>query len=322
MTNASQFVPIHYFGSDFARFISQSKQKTLKAHFQTFFDAFKNQLSDEEKIEVVSKFMLAQRVNKAFNDVEVPCSDYYLTNLPEPIRLPTKALFEYLYTVTINSYGQLRKHYELIFNKIESSICPFCGIELLNKPSIIRQDYDHLFMQGKYPFTSVNMDNVVPTGTECNRINKHAVDALYCDGIRSVLNSPYQRKFDIRISLQGSIPPDTMDGIGNWVVNISPDNSYTRQWAYVYNIRTRYTDNVLHKFYKNWLKEFRAYLLKRNLTPISLETLHAELGAQGSTLAENPTTSLANVVKGAFFEFLVGYENDVYKASLVEYMNN
>lgn len=310
-----------YFSKDFAKFISNNKQATLRQLFTIFFDTFKV-LPQIDRNDVISKFFSAQRIETILDDNTINCTDYLLGNLPISLRVPSRNLFEYLFTTTINSYGKIKEHYKLIFDSIESNICPFCGIELLNNPSIIRQDYDHLMKQSTYVFTSVNMANLAPTGTECNRINKQAIDSVYHNGTRSVFNSPYIRNYNIRISLIGSTPPTTIDGNGNWIINISPNNDYTRQWAYVYNIKTRYTDNVLQKFYKNWLKQLKVYLENRNLTPIDVNTLENELLSESNTLINNPTTSLANVIKGAFFEFLAQHQDIAYKTSIINYINN
>jgi len=311
----------NYFSNDFASFLATNKQTTLRNLFTVFFNVFKNLPENERKL-IIKKFQDSQKISLVIHDTTIDCHDYCLPSLPVPIRVSAKQLFEYLFSATLNSYGKLKDHYKLIFDSIESNICPFCGIELLNRPSIIRQDYDHLMKQSAYTFVTVNMENLVPTGVECNRINKHNIDALYFNNLRSVFNSPYTNNFNIRISLLGSTPPTTIDGNGNWIIGILPDNDYTRQWEYVYNIRARYKDNILHKFYKNWLKELRTYLTNRNLVPVSSQVLETELLAQSTTWIANPTTGLTNIVRGAFYEFLIQYNDPAYRASILNYINN
>lgn len=322
VTAASTLAPLaDYFSPDFVVFLSKANQQTLRNLFVSFFDAFKA-LTEDERTETLDKFHNSQKINEILGDIIIDCHNYRLATLPETLKQPAKNLFEYLFTITLNSYGKLKEHYKLIFESLESNICPFCGIELLNNPSIIRQDYDHMMMQSTYVFGTVNMNNLVPTGTECNRINKHSIDALYFNNNRRIFNSPYLNHFDVRISLVGSIPPANLDEYGTWTISILPDNAYTRQWDFVYNIKVRYVDNVLHKFYKNWIKELRTFLTQSALIPIDSPGLDAQLQIQATTLIAHPTTSLANIVKGAFFEFLLQYNNVAYRTSILNYINN
>ncbi len=310
-----------YFSSDFRLFLLSDKQETLRSLFETFFNDFKH-LPEGEKTSTIRTFIKSQNIAELVNDATINCTDIKLNALSQNITNSTSALFKYLFSTTLNSFGKLAGHYKLIFDSLESNICPFCGVEMLNRPTIIRQDYDHMLLQSQYIFSTVNMDNLVPTGTECNRINKHSVDAIHFEGDRTVFNSPYLNSFDVKVSLTGSEPPKTLSGNGQWVINITPDNDLTRQWAYVYNIKQRYSDNVLHKFYGNWLKELRTYLKFRNITPIDFPALETELSAQSNTMISLPTASLANIVKGAFYKFLIDYNNAEYRASILNYINN
>jgi hypothetical protein len=320
VTAASTINPLtNYFSGDFVTFLSKVNQQTLRGLFTTFFDAFKV-LPLNERQDVITKFTAAQKIDAQLTDDTIDCSNYYLNTLPSSLRGPARGLFEYLFSRTLNSYGKLKDHYRLIFNSLESNLCPFCGIELLNSPSIVRQDYDHLMKQSTYVFTSVNMYNLVPTGTECNRINKNSIDAVYNNLVRSVFNSPYVNHFNIQISLVGSIPPATIDGAGHWIVTIQPSNDYTRQWNHVYNIRTRYTDNILQKFYKNWLKELRTYFREKGLTPITSAAFEAELKVQATVFITHP--AVGNIVRSAFYEFLIQYTDLVYRTSLLNFINS
>lgn len=322
ITAASTITPLtDYFSADFADFLSKPKQNTLRGLFTSFFDTFKL-LPQNERKDVIIKFTEAQKINSQLTNETINCSNYHLNTLPPTLRNPARSLFEYLFSTTLNSYGKLKDHYRQIFNSLESNVCPFCGIELLNNPSIVRQDYDHLMKQSSYVFTTVNMDNLVPAGTECNRINKHSIDAVYYENVRSVFNSPYINNYDIRISLTGSTPPASIHDIGNWIVTIQPANNYTRQWDYVYNIRKRYTDNVLQKFYKNWLKELRTYFRESGLVPVNSATLEAELQAQANTYIAHPAAGVGNIIRGAFYEFLIQYNNAVYRTSILNFFNS
>lgn len=311
----------NYFDVEFANFLGLAKQATLLGHFEVFFNTFKG-LTNPEKDSVIEKFSSAQKINAILSDATINGNSIKLTSLPQPIRDPTAILFSYLYTYTLGSFGKLKSHYKSIFDSLDTNICPFCGIEFLNEPSIIRQDYDHMLMLSHYAFCGVNMDNLVPTGIECNRISKHSVDAIYDNGTRVVFNSAYVAQYDLRISLQGSTPPAGLNNVGVWNISISPNNDYTREWARVYNIHDRYTNNVLKKFYIAWLKEFREYLFIKSLLPIAENTLLDELTASGIVMKENPTLSLQNIVKGALYEFVATYNDAAYRTAILNFFNS
>ncbi|MBL7883494.1 MAG: hypothetical protein JNL69_05460 [Bacteroidia bacterium] len=311
----------NYFDAEFSHFLGLNKQQTLRTHFTTFFDEFKI-LDPNEKNLVIQIFTDSQKIGNILTNTHFNGNSIKTDSLPASIRDATRALFNYLFSNTLNSFGKLKDHYKTVFNSLQSNICPFCGIEFLNDPSIIRQDYDHMLMISSYALSGVNMDNLIPTGVECNRINKHNVDVLYNGAVRTVFNSAYTQSFDIRISLHGSTPPSRPTDIGNWHITITPTNSFTSEWERVYNIKNRYTNNVLKKFYSGWLKELREYLFISDRLPINEQNLLNELTASSLVMKENPTLSLSNIVKGAVYEFLANNNDPAYRTAVLSYINS
>lgn len=318
----SDFTPLTtYFDASFSHFLGLNQQNTLRGHFTIFFNQYKV-LSNDERDLVVKTFSSSQKIGLILADLNFDGNSIRINALPESIRISTKVLFDYLYANTLNSYGKLKSHYKDVFNSLETNICPFCGIEFLNDPSIIRQDYDHMLKISDYILSGVNMNNLVPAGVECNRINKHDVDVLYNGRVRTLFNSAYTQSYDIRISLDGSSPPSVPDEVGNWNITVSPNNAHTVEWLRVYNIEERYKNNVLQKFYSAWLKELREYLFISNRLPITEQNLLDELSARSLVMKENPTLSLANIVKGAFYEFVANYTEAGYRTAILNYINN
>lgn len=310
-----------YFDNDFAHFVNLQNQTTLKEHFTNFFEIFKG-LQPPQKLLIINSFKNSQNIDSIILDQTFDAKSIALNSLPASIRAQTKSLFEYLYKRTLVSFGKLTDHYKLIFDSLSTNICPFCGIEFLNDPSITRQDYDHMLMVSTYTFCGVNMDNLVPTGVECNRINKHSVDILFDKNVRTIFNSAYSTSVDIQISLEGSTPPTRANQSDNWVITISPHNPLTVSWARVYNIQDRYKKNVLKKFYSAWLKELRECLFMSNKLPISEQNLLNELSASASALKANPTLSLGNIVKGAVYEYVATNNTPGFRNGVVNYVNS
>ena len=321
VTPASIFSPELYFDSEFSQFINSPRQQTLTGHFNVFFDQYKILDPNAQKV-VVKNFAQAQNINGILSDINFDGNSIKKGALPGSIRTPAKDLFDYLYNNTLRSYGKIFSHYTLIFEGLRPNICPFCGIEMLNHPNIMKQDYDHMLTLSDYTFCGVNMDNLVPTGVECNRINKKAIDVKYNGINKTLFNSAYVNSFDIKISLMGSSPPESIKEINNWVITILPNNALTIEWERVYNIKQRYIDNALNKFYDSWIKEFSDYLFISDRLPIQEDALFKEFANQGNNLKNNPTLSLGNIIKGAAFEFIANHNDPVYRNTIFNYVNS
>ncbi len=175
----------------------------------------------------------------------------------------SKSLSNYLYAGVLKlqcfqdlSQYSLNEHFE-DFRNLNGNICCFCGLEEYAElrelsgdlenldESQWRGDYDHLLCKSKYPFLSVDFDNLVPTCRTCNRDAKKAIDILCLDCDRTVAFHPYKEEQGANCSLS----VDVEDGLCmEWKVEFSSDNDIQRAksetWLFTYDIRSRYQKRI------------------------------------------------------------------------------
>lgn len=174
-----------------------------------------------------------------------------------------KSLSNYLYAGVLRlqcfqnlSQYSLDEHFE-DFRNLNGNICCFCGLEEYAElrelsedlenldESQWRGDYDHLLCKSKYPFLSVDFENLVPTCRTCNRDAKGAIDILCLDSDRTVAFHPYRDEQGANWSLS----VDVEDAFFmEWNVKFSSDNDMQRAksdtWLFVYDIRARYQKRI------------------------------------------------------------------------------
>jgi hypothetical protein len=320
VTNVSNFNPIsNYFHPEFVTWLNRADQVTLKGHFENFFEAFKI-LPPAQKGLMITRFTDSQAIEQILDNIAINGNLLKVNSIPISIRPLTKTLFKYLYETTLSSFGNIKDHYKQIYGKLISKTCPFCGIEKLNPPSLRKQDYDHILHQSKYLYTSVNLDNLVPMGTECNRNYKGITDVIYKGGARVSYYSPFHISYNITLSLIGSIPPNNIDDNGTWNIDISPNNLQTQSWDRVFKIKRRYVEQMLNGYYKDWLNEFRSYC-KVNGIPVDNNQLRLKFGELGGILLGTPLSD-PNLIKGSFFQFLSTYTDPGHNSAVLAFVSS
>lgn len=316
----STFNPINnYFHSEFVTWLDRADQITLRGHFEDFFNIYKS-LTDKQRQLLIIRFSDAQYINAILEDVFINGNELQAKSIPLKLRPSAKRLFKYLYKTTLGSFGNVKDHYRNLYKLLPSKTCPFCGIERLNPPSLRKQDYDHILIQSKYIYTSVNMNNLVPMGTECNRNFKGSKDVIYGGTKRVVYYSPFIVHYPITISLSGSIPPQDFDQDGNWIVKIHPDNIHTKRWDAVFKIKKRYSEQMLNGCYKEWMNDYKIYVKKQGLPTNSVEarSLFKDLA---DMLLQNPLSE-PSLVKGAFYQFLSTYTHRSFNKAVLDYVTS
>ncbi|WBH15280.1 hypothetical protein [Sphingomonas radiodurans] len=202
-----------------------------------------------------------------FND-NVPCPA--INSLPQPVRAPARALGKYLFG-QLSSIKEgdhvLRDNQYRVIRAAEIKICPFCGLNYFRAVDAPRHALDHLLAISIYPFAAADLRNLPPTCDECNSIYKHAIDILIGDGgLRRRCCDPYSGP-TYRISLEGSeffngnevqgytLPRWNIDFVGE-----QPDRADT--WNAVYQIKTRYTRDVLDADFLSWIDHYCRWFVR------------------------------------------------------------
>jgi hypothetical protein len=320
VSNASNFYPTsNYFHPEFDAWLNRADQGTLKQLFENFFEAFKI-LTLAQRNLILDRFTDSQAVKQILDNRGINGNLLKVRYLPSSIKQHAKILFKYLYKTTLASFGNIKDHYKEVYNKLPSKTCPFCGIEKLNSPSLRKQDYDHILSQSKYIYTSVNLDNLVPMGTECNRNYKANSDVIYIGNRRVPYYSPFHISYTISFSLAGSIPPNMLNERGTWLIEISPDNLHTQSWDRAFKIKRRYIEQMLDGYYKEWIKEFKCYCKEIGI-PNDNNQLRLKFGQLSRIYLGTPLSD-SHMIKGSFFQFLSNYNNYQYDTAVLAFVSS
>lgn len=290
-----------------------NRSAELKKHLEKFFNAFKI-LYPLEKTAVLQQFENIQSVELWLSDVSLDADKIKNTNLPSTLREPCKKLFIYLYENTI---GQaLKEHYNAIYDTlINNRYCPFCAIEQLPNKNDRKADYDHLLCKTDYPFLSVNMRNLIPMGERCNQIYKKEQDVLINNlGQRRQFLNPYKQQYNLRLDLSGSVLPTATDRTPAWHITFYPSNDIVTAWSEVFNIKTRYADELTTQF-NHWLDIF--VKANKGRAGNSIPTL-IQLFISHADTFDNYLYHESNLIKHGLFYFLASCNNITFYQTVLE----
>jgi hypothetical protein len=180
------------------------RSNKLKEKVETFINAYNNLHEDAERKKVMDAFVNSNAIEALLRNCRT--SDLIkVSELHPSIQGPTRELFKFLFKVTLKLDNMLKDHYDLLYKEIEikhKKVCPFCGLETLVSPRKGTQDYDHLLYKDEYAFAAVNMRNLVPMGTDCNRRYKKTTDVIRLpNGDRRPFCYPFKLSFQINLDL-------------------------------------------------------------------------------------------------------------------------
>ncbi len=290
-----------------------SASRSLREKIRSFYVEFLA-LGGAEQQSVYKAFLLNNQVARQLSGA---AQRVCLSDLPPSIRAPVADLFKELYT-TAPTPSQWKQHWKSFYGRVSTKVCPFCGIERLNNPALVKQDYDHVLCQKVYPFASINCRNLVPAGTECNRIFKHEQDIIFDAGARRMAYNPFRDHGQvITIDLTGSKKPAPGDDTGTWQVKVLPDCEEVRTWTAVFKLTTRYAKNVFEQDYSTWRDEFVSWALK-NTSPErkwTVAEIREQMSAYAATFDNNRLRDL-RFLKQALFKFLVNENDETFFAAL------
>lgn len=315
----------NYFHPDFIAHLDNAA--ALRARFEQFFNAFKA-LALVDRSNVNKLFINAQDIKGIIESFGVNGNQFNVNSLPFSIQQPSIDLFSFMYPSTLNRGQALNNHYTEIYNDVyykrKLKVCPFCGIEPLFPPHIRRQDYDHILKQENYPFTTVNMKNLVPMGRDCNEVFKGRQDAIYHPktGNRRVFGYPFEKCYNIKLDLSTSLLPGTRTHkSGKWIINFSPFDDYVQTWEEVFDIRTRYADMILSRYFEDWMLQFEESIKKSKTKITSRKALKSEFRMKADIYLSQPFLEFG-IVKGALYKLLATCNDNVFYDTMIYNLNN
>ena len=248
----------------------------VEADFQDIIDAYTDQL--DNKLETVFNAYLAldppekALVQTAYtnnNSISSICSSsvrpYKYDELPAGIIPAIEALYEKLwekvlgYKVVRDSCGTVKEHFDEFRAINTNSVCPFCGLDsLLCEHDDGRDDYDHYVPKAKYPFCSINFNNLIPVCHNCNSKSKGQNDTPFeLDVIPLVqreLYYPYAAIAGHAINVSITSANTDLSDPNSWTLNVNclpvANNNKKDAWMEIYNIETRYKAKIAKDSYK------------------------------------------------------------------------
>lgn len=189
------------------------------------------------------------------------CDCHSVADLPEAIREPAKSLFTFAFGL-LTDLGIRQRQYKAVCDHIPLKICPFCGCENLEAPSLPQEDLDHYLPRSKYPFAAANLRNLAPMGGRCNSSYKRTQDPLRrADGTRRLAVDPFAAT-QVTVSFENSVIDELSAGplVSNWVIDFDPDSESVQTWDEILRVRERWKANFLdEKTVKKWLGDFSSF---------------------------------------------------------------
>jgi hypothetical protein len=292
----------------------------LMQKLETFYKAW-FQLGEPERREVRRAFILTNRIERQVNGMapRIPLED-----LPEEIKAPARDLFVHLYEKSLTKTRSMA-HWEQFYEQLPLKVCPFCGVEMLHHPALLKQDYDHVLCKSRYPFAAVNLLNLVPCGRDCNQIFKHDKDMIWNDvlGERRRAFFPFRAHDQtIRVNLDGSKLPETDDAPGDWQIAFEPDTEEIHTWVNVFELRDRYRLEVFPDYYDRWRQDFLDWVSPQSAPNggWNSASIKDRVAAYSQTL-EDERFKDQRFLKLALFRFVIAEDDDSLFAALAAQLN-
>ena len=261
-----------FFDDDFLKIVNRHPTILRKRSFN-IFDKLRR-LEQDERTRICNEIRLS-------NDIEAMCVG---THTPKKIDKKTTGLWKDLRDFFLDLYLQvldgsgfrdeysttLREHFN-VFSNLNKSItkCPICGIgELKKAEDECRDQYDHFFPKGFYPFSSVNFVNLVPSCKECNSFDAKGETDIVAVSSGKIF-FPYNNNHAPIILAFKIIKDDIKIESIEWEMNFTNskgENDEITSWRSIYSIDSRYEGFVkarIEKWYRHYWKTVSSTIYNR-----------------------------------------------------------
>ncbi len=292
----------------------------LRERVEAFYLAW-FQLDAAQRDVVEHAFIVSNSVKRQLDGTLVRAP---IDTLPEPIIQPAAELFAFMYKNSLRRTLRI-DHWGKLYKTISTKTCPFCGIEPIHDASLTLQDYDHLLCKSSYPFTAVNLVNLVPCGADCNRIFKHEADIIWNaeEGRRRRAFFPFRPHGTVlAVDLTGSRLPQTDRDVAGWNVSITPASEEVDTWVKVFDLKRRYQLDVLGKHYDRWRQDFvDALAIMELATDWDEASVRYKMRLYVSTLSNDPLLDM-RFLQWALFEFLLTHADSAFFLAIAAELND
>jgi hypothetical protein len=288
----------------------------LEAFYYAWF-----QLDEAARHQVRRAFILT---NKIQQQVSGEAPRIPLEDLPELIREPTRNLFVHLYEKSLTK-TRYKSHWGQFYQQLPIKVCPFCGIEILHYPDILKQDYDHMLCKRRYPFAAINLINLVPCGRDCNQVFKHEKDLIWNEATGSRRRAFYPFRDHgqaISVHLDGSRLPEADNDPGDWEVGFQPNVEEIETWVDVFELRDRYRFEIFSVYYDRWREDFMNWVSPQ-AQPVGgwdAASIRDRMIAYAETLQDERFLD-QRFLKLALFQFLIAHGDEGVFAAIAAQLN-
>jgi len=230
---------------------------TLRSDVERIYNIFKT-LKSEEKELVKKSFVVNNSIEALCNKDIFPV---HLDELHSVVATDIKPLFKWLYESLLDKSkvaGDKMEYYQSLIRHNDFQTCPCCGlIDFESFESKYREAYDHYLPKSKYPFASVNFQNLVPLCYKCNSDRKKAKDPIEGDRVVFYPFSKEEHSIVINSDFSLSINLLTLEAeLQNLVINFIGDADKIKTWNWLFDIEERYNSQI-RGFVKTFLNQIK-----------------------------------------------------------------
>lgn len=282
-------------------------------------------LSKSQKKELRYWYKLNNRIESLFtNPNKTPITYSSLDSLYPSLSKELKIFYRRLYGNTspflLKDFGDFNKlkksHYKEFFNKNfegHEGLCPFCGINHIRGNDHSKLEaYDHLISKGKYPFSSINFQNLAIMCNECNTSYKHEKTILFTKPEKGGRASrrkafyPYSNnnwKLDFKVSLYKPYSKKLKRSDIAIETSCGKRHDEVKSWLETFGIEERYKAKLFSKYngqewYDKLYNGIHNARIKYNKPSLTLNEWANELIEE---CKEKPFVEM-NFLKTAFYE--------------------
>ncbi len=316
----------------------------LKTKFNNVFEEYKSIPVKATRNKIIDAYYELNQIEKLCT--EIPFKDFNEKDSLKTITGVSTAKFwehlENLFDSLYNSYLEYHefenrteintsvKKYIDDFNRLNKiTICPFCGIEGITRTEgQQRTSLDHWLCKSKFPFSSVNFDNLVPLGNNCNgRGVKGSKNVLLDNNIRKSALYPYLDHQSFKIEFNFIKEPRRPEdyNFNNWILVISPNNPSELEllvnWKQIFNIETRFNSYLELTVFIHWEETYKEFIMVSSTLSFAenLVDFRETLVQFKNTFPRHKRDG--SILYCAFLEFLIQRASNNYLNSLMINLN-
>lgn len=252
------------------------KSTDLQLKFEAVYKKYKTITSKSDRDKIIEAFNTSNQIEKLCSN-NASVSMIILTDLPSNIQSEIDTLFLYLYNSALK-YSKFEEYVkdsakntvDQFIRKNKLYVCPFCGLESYNNlDGQSRLPLDHWLCKDIFPMASVNFDNLIPIGKDCNdrgvKSDKNVLIESKSSKNRVIAFYPYSEYEEVKIKFNYVNEPSGKDVLDtDWQINISPGRieelNILQSWMNTLNIYSRYSSYFKMNILSMWEEEYKEFV--------------------------------------------------------------